>query len=417
MELVGLLQSVSGAAAAVLLLRYGFGYAWRRKRTAFWICLCAAAVIQIGLFFIARRSPEAAGFGQEAFVFAESVLFPYTLLRHGRKRTFFLFGLAYCATCDYAVFLLPARWSDVAYVILDCFMILLALRLGKVRKESAPPDYLEQIPVWIFIAVFAADLSMYYDEMAHRDATYYGDVSLAFRIGSFVLIVVSIIFAAKRYLLARRAEREAQEQLTVQLRHYEELVEKNRSVRAFRHDYENNLLSLSAILDAGQTEDARAYVQTLQNDAHNAAYAFATGNYLADAILSDKAAQAHDIQICFDGTVPATGVTNPDLCTILCNLLDNAIRGCQNCAPCAVELTGRETTDRWFLTVSNPVTKKVSVRGDTIRTTKADRDNHGIGLKNIRRTAEKYNGYVELQCDDRRFTVEVGLMLNTEERE
>ena len=417
MGYVGLLHSISGTAAAVLLLRYGFGYAYKQKRTAFLIGLSAAAAMQTALFFLTRRSPEAAELLQESLVFACTVAFPYLLLRHRRKRTFFLFGLAYCATCDYAVFLLPARWSDAAYILLDVMMILLALYIGKVRKTSAPTDFLEQVSVWVFIAVFTADLSMYYGEMLHRDTSYHSGVSFVLRIASFVLIAVGVSFAVRRYLLTRQAERAAEQQLAVQLRHYEELVEKDRSIRAFRHDYANNLLSLGAILDAGQTEDARAYVQALRGEVQSAAYTFSTGSYLADAILCDKAAnaQAQKIQIQFDGTVPQTGMDHVDLCAIMCNLLDNAIRGCESCAPCTVELTGRETADRWLLTVRNPVPQKVRIKNGTVQTTKSDRENHGIGLSNIRRVAEKYNGYVELQCDDRMFTAEVGLMLHREE--
>lgn len=60
--------------------------------------------------------------------------------------------------------------------------------------------------------------------------------------------------------------------------------------------------------------------------------------------------------------------------------------------------------------------QKVVIRSGTIQTSKADAENHGIGIANVRRAAEKYHGYLDLECDDHCFTAEVGLMLNTEER-
>lgn len=413
---IGILQCITSVAAVTLVLRCVFGYAWKERRLAAWITLFAAAAAETGVLLLSRTDPDTAILFQEALILVCSVVFPYTLLRCGRKRTFLLFSLAYCATTDYLVSIIPTRYPNVAYVLIDvlvCLLVIIAYR----SNQKAPAGFLDEVSIWFFIAVFAADLSAYYSSMLNRDSSYYAGVSALLKIISLALVFVSILLTVRRYLALQRAERIASKQLAVQLRHYEDLVEKNRSVRALRHDYENNLLSIGVILDAGQTEDARDYVRRLQGEVHTAAYAFATGNYFADAILSDKAAVAaeKDIQISFSGTVPEKRISNPDLCTILCNLLDNAVRGSEPCAPCTIELDGRETADRWLLTVKNPVQQKVIIRGGTIRTSKAEAESHGIGIANVRRAAEKYHGYLDLECDDHCFTAEVGLMLNTEE--
>lgn len=417
MRWIGLLQCISGVTAVVLVLRCMFGYTPKKRCPTFPVALCLAAAAETGILLLSRRDTQTADLLQEVLTLACSVAFPYTLLRCSRKRTFLLFAVTYCATIDYIVSLIPTRHIGAVYILIDVLACLPAV-IVFLSDRKAPSDFLDEVPVWVFIAVSAADLSAYYSGMLHRDASYSAGVSVALKVIALVLICVSIFVIARRYLALQRAERTAEKQLAMQLRHYEELVEKNRSVRAFRHDYENNLLSLGAILDSGNTQEARDYVQTLQRDVHAAGYAFTTGNYLADAILSDKAEAAKEkgIQITAAGTVPQKGIANPDLCTILCNLLDNAIRGSEPCAPCTVELDGQETADRWLLTIKNPVVQKVAIRGGKIRTSKADAENHGIGIANVRHTAEKYNGYLDLGCDDHRFTAEVGMMLNTEER-
>ena len=415
MHWIGLLQCVTSVAAVTLVLRCVFGYAWRKRHRTVWIALFAAVGAEAGILLWLRHDPQTADLLQEALTLVCSVAFPYTLLRCGRKRTFLLFSLAYCATTDYLVSIIPTQHPNVAYILIDVLVCLLAIIVYRSNPQT-PAEFLDGVPIWIFIAVFAADLSAYYSGMLNRDASYYAGVSALLKVIALALICVSILLVVRRYLAVQRAEQIAAEQLSVQLRQYEQLVEKNRIVRAMRHDYENNLLSIGVILDAGQTEDARDYVRQLQGEVHTAAYSFATGNYFADAILSDKAAVAakKEMQISFSGTVPEKKISNPDLCTILCNLLDNAVRGSDLCAPCTVELDGRETADRWLLTVKNPVAQKVVIRGGMIRTSKADAENHGIGIANVRRAAEKYHGYLELECNDRCFTAEVGLMLNTE---
>ena len=224
---------------------------------------------------------------QEAPIFAGAVAAPYLLLRGRRKRTFFLFGLAYCATTDYIAALAPARYAGAVGVLVDAAAGLLAFLVCKAGRK-APPDFPDQVPVWVYITVFVADLSAYYSGMLPQDASYSAEVSAVLKALSLLLIGGSIGWLVRRYLQAQCAEQFAAKQLALQLRHYEELVEKSRLARSLRHDYENNLLSLGVILDAGQTQQARDYVRQLQGEVHAASFSAVTGNWFADAILAEK---------------------------------------------------------------------------------------------------------------------------------
>ncbi|MBQ9879081.1 MAG: GHKL domain-containing protein, partial [Clostridia bacterium] len=44
------------------------------------------------------------------------------------------------------------------------------------------------------------------------------------------------------------------------------------------------------------------------------------------------------------------------------------------------------------------------------QTTKKDRKNHGIGLKNVKRTAEKYSGTLITTVENGIFTAEVSML-------
>ena len=62
-----------------------------------------------------------------------------------------------------------------------------------------------------------------------------------------------------------------------------------------------------------------------------------------------------------------------------------------------------------MISVVNPVEKEPVRRGLTFVSTKKDGANHGIGLKSIRSTAEKYRGEVLARCEQKRFTLLVRL--------
>lgn len=78
-------------------------------------------------------------------------------------------------------------------------------------------------------------------------------------------------------------------------------------------------------------------------------------------------------------------------------------------------INSKESSKGVIIRIKNPVTEKVEIKDNRIKTTKADKENHGIGIENIKKTVEKYGGFVELNCDDSYFEIEIGLYFeNTE---
>lgn len=138
-----------------------------------------------------------------------------------------------------------------------------------------------------------------------------------------------------------------------------------------------------------------------------------TGNFLADAILSDKAilAEKKGIKLDFDGRISHNLITNNDLCTILSNAIDNAIRGAEGCADAKIIVSANKGEDTLKIIVRNTVLNKVEIKDNTVKTTKSDSENHGFGLNAIKTVARKYDGFVVLDCDERWFTITTVLFL------
>ncbi len=133
------------------------------------------------------------------------------------------------------------------------------------------------------------------------------------------------------------------------------------------------------------------------------------GDLFKKCAISLHKANEKNIEIDFTGTFPASGIENTDLCAILCNALDNAIRGCTPCAPCKIKINSKENSVGVIITIKNPVLEKVEIKNNKIKTTKLDKENHGIGIPKIEKTAKKYNGYIDTKCDDEFFVIEIGL--------
>lgn len=73
---------------------------------------------------------------------------------------------------------------------------------------------------------------------------------------SSVLIVGCIAYLVTKYLIASQRKRATEKQLELELNHYNNMVQKNRDMRVFRHDFKNNLTSVRALISDGQYGEA-----------------------------------------------------------------------------------------------------------------------------------------------------------------
>ena len=292
-------------------------------------------------------------------------------------------------------------------VFLLCYIII--------RKKSIliPDNFLEQIPLPLYGVIYIASHATFYSITENSDPEYYSDVGNALLLISVVLVIACISYAFYKFSSLVREQKETEKSLELQLKHYEDMVIKNRDIRGFRHDYKNNLISLRSLIDAGKTAEAIEYIDGLHDNLTTAQSRFSTGNYLADAILNDKAAKAEKsgIEVDFSGSIPQSGITNNDLCTVLSNTLDNAIRGSEGVEKAGIKVVGNETSNGFVLNVSNPVINNIRIKNNEVKTSKTDKENHGFGVALVKKTVKNYNGFVELSCENNVFKIQVGFIL------
>ena len=403
----------------VLLLNKVFGYDYRVRK----IPTAVVSVLLFALNIVASlkiANPDDVDLYTELMGFGLGIIYPYLLFKPEKKTVFLKFALAVCATYDFVVLSLCSAFNvqslminRIAYCAVYAIVMLFGVVLGRKVRGRIPEDFLSRIPTMIYIVIFFASLSAFYDITSLIDSDYSAGIATGIRLFLSLLVVWCIVTVALRYSNLISRQREAELQLEMELKHYEEMTQKNREIRSFRHDYQNNLSSLRVMVAEDRREDALNYIDNLNIPIEKTQNKYATGNYLADAILSGKSAQAEKqgAIICFKGNVPQHGISNNDLCKILANGLDNAIRGCNDCTPCTVSVEAKQQANWFTVVIKNPVKDKVQIKNNTVKTSKADKENHGFGLENIKRVAKKYNGRVELACDENEFTLKVFMML------
>ena len=79
-----------------------------------------------------------------------------------------------------------------------------------------------------------------------------------------------------------------------------------------------------------------------------------------------------------------------DICSLMVNLADNALRECESCEKPFIEIEVSRKINMLFISVKNSCGKLNSKKTNKLHTTKSG--DHGYGMEIINKIAEKYNG-------------------------
>ena len=209
-----------------------------------------------------------------------------------------------------------------------------------------------------------------------------------------------------------------EQQIQAQTEHYKNLASANYETRRFQHDFKNISIALEKLLVEGDTQQALAIVQKYTEHIclHALSMPFDSGNGIADALLMEKQARAAtcNAKISFHGALPQESLSPADLCVILGNTLDNAIEACQRISQEKEKLITVNcncSSGYIFLTISNPVSEKVSIIDNNIATTKTNKVLHGFGLFSLRSVVKKYNGEIRMHSTDDTFLIEIDMCI------
>ncbi len=177
----------------------------------------------------------------------------------------------------------------------------------------------------------------------------------------------------------------------------EVIMESQHRFRALRHDMKNHILALQVLVQRKEVEEADKYLDSMKNFMDNPGEYVKTGNDTVDSLLNYKILKANEVL-----KVVETKISIPeqlrlrsfDLNVLLGNLLDNAIDASMQTEDKKLKITIKLDKGILFLNICNSCHRIAGGRSDFLETTKDDKVNHGIGLKNVRRIVEKYHGEI-----------------------
>lgn len=216
------------------------------------------------------------------------------------------------------------------------------------------------------------------------------------------------------YLFARtqhqnqviRYQEQSEQQMRMQLKHMDETILSQNKLRAMRHDMNSHLIALKSFFDARDFKGGSRYIENLDTQFQQAALSVTTGNNALDSVLSAKRSLAESKGIAFHTKIKIQEnlpIAPEDCSIIFGNAIDNALEACERLpadAAKSINLFLQQDATTIFCKITNtapPNTEK------TFLTSKADKVNHGFGMKNIKEALEKYPSLYNFKQQENQF--------------
>lgn len=193
-----------------------------------------------------------------------------------------------------------------------------------------------------------------------------------------------------------------------QLEMYRSISENFDNQKRKTHEYKNQISCIESLLDKKQYSKLEEYVKKIYGSLNNEPDAINTNNVIVNAILNTKYQEAEAKRIVFVFRVNDLSelkIKDEDIVTILANLLNNAIEACETCEDKKViKFKFVKEDDIIVIAVKNTFNYDVIYENGEIKSTKTSSvEEHGVGIKNVLKIIEKYDGSYVIEDKNKEF--------------
>jgi two-component system sensor histidine kinase AgrC len=284
-------------------------------------------------------------------------------------------------------------------IILFLFLIIIK-RISVIKKKNvidmSNKEWLQFIifPIFTLITVIVMTNSMV--------TSYHEDIVNVYYVIAIVLIVLNmVVFHLINEILENSQRiREAdvlKQQSIGQLELYNSLRKNYDIQRKRTHEYKNQIMCIDSLLKKKNYNKLEEYINSIFDKLDGQLDMVDTNNEVVNAVINAKYYEALQNDVLFIlkiNDLSHIKVSDEDIVTILSNLLDNAIEAAGQCEidkrTVGIKLLYED--DVLSIAVSNSYKTEPEIMEDGyMRTIKDDKEQHGLGIRNVVATLEKYN--------------------------
>ena len=272
----------------------------------------------------------------------------------------------------------------------------------------------------VLILCVIMKLIMANTDNATPEIMYFTLICVVICVISDVLCYRGLIQNSQLYETKMRNEQLEYERST-QYRYYEKINELQHEIMKYRHDFNNVLTTAMNLYTYPDTaEKGKEMLDELSRKNQSNKMPFYCANNIVNAILWDKSNAAKESGVTLNCDASLSNdipVDDVDLCCLIVNMLDNAIRGAKAAeSDKSIGIKIKEENGRIYISVSNYADMPDFESTEKLPSTKANK-NHGYGTEIIRSIVQKYDGDVLFTCKDRKFSTALSIRIKGKDQE
>lgn len=331
---------------------------------------------------------------------------------------------------NYLEIVFSPQWSHIGgyslnFFTLELYVATVPLGLHFMIKKVKPLLNLENTKAWglLWVVPLMFFFQIILIACVNNDqwirSWQYIAMTLTMAIGGYIsLYVVSeMLLKTDENATLRQDVRVAKMQLSFQKNAYENLRSRIAETKAARHDLRHHLSVIESYLQSDNYDELQKYLAEYKSSLPDNKELFLCENSAANGIVLHYAelAKKEGITVTTNLHLPQKiRVTDIDLCIILGNCLENALEACRRIKTGQkyIVIKSKVHGDMLGITVDNSFDGKIESNNGRILSRKRCRE-EGLGLSSIQAVAQKYNGTVLYNYDNKEFQISV--MLNMRE--
>ena len=309
-----------------------------------------------------------------------------------------------------------ALWSlaILILIVVVCSKKKIYLHSSKFKEHIRK----SMIPLLIFVAFEVVAMVLCFNIFTEKSANirHYlvGTILSTLSMISIGIIVVMVIYIKNSNEKMEQMLIMEQKMQQLQTEYYEALLEKEQATRRYRHDMNNHLICLNRLLEDGDINGTKAYLgemnvnlQEIKRQGYN------TGITILDVLVN-----YHVEQLKSDAVVKVKGcctqpvaVSDIDMCIIFSNVIQNAVEALNRSdrVDDFLRVEIKEGKEYVRIRITNSILPEmvhVDAEGN-LQTVKKDKQNHGIGILNVKETIYKNGGTIDYQIEEGQISCEI----------
>lgn len=306
--------------------------------------------------------------------------------------------------------------SNISKVIMLCIVskfiyFFIVILLSNIFSKKENTTFSSRPAIWLNIIPFTSVITLFCFTMIIYRTTLPVHLEYFMAVSAFGLLIMNLfIFWYYDAIIQKEAVyaklKLEYEQEKCYVAYQNRLNKQYESNRLLIHDIKKHLAAINDLATIGDVVRIKSYVDYLIDSADLKENIQVSDNDFFNALILRYTDECQKHHINFYANIRSNTIdfmSENDITSIFCNLIENAMEAINGSANAYIELTVKNNDhnkNMLIIAIKNTCYDNPFSSANTLVSKKSDSNFHGLGLRIIKNTVQKYNGDVNCRYDE-----------------